>query len=64
MFVKNQEKLILVYNFAEAIKVEKDLEAISNYLGNEEDEVSMESDWDRVISQLKDEITNLKRNKG
>ena len=37
MFVKNQEKLTLVDNFAEAIKVEKDLEAISNYLGDEED---------------------------
>ena len=35
MSVKNQENLTLVDNFAEAIKVEKDLEAISNYLGDE-----------------------------
>ena len=64
MFVKNQEKKTLVDNFAKAIKVQEDLEAISNYLGNEEDEVLMESYLDRVISQLQDEITNLKRNKG
>ena len=64
MFVKNQEKITLVDNCAEAIKVEKDLEAISSCLGDEEDEVLMESDMDRIISQFKDEITNLKRNKG
>ena len=64
MSVKNQEKLTLVDNFVEAIKVEKDLETISNYLGDEEDEVSMESDMDRVILQLQDEIMDLKRNKG
>ena len=64
MFVKNQEKLTLVDNFIEAIKVEKDLVAISNDLGDEEDEFSMESYMDRVISQLQDEITNLKKNKG
>ena len=50
MFVKNQEKLTLVDNFVVAIKVEKDLETISNYLVDEEDEVSMESYLDRVIS--------------
>jgi hypothetical protein len=64
MFVKNQEKQNLVDNFVEAFKVEKDLEAISNYLGDEENEVSMESDMERVISQLQDEIKNMKTNKG
>ena len=64
MFVKNQEKRSLVDNFAKAIIVEKDLEAISSYLGDEEEEVSMESDMDRVISKLQDETTNLKMNKG
>ena len=64
MFVKNQEKLTLVDNFAEAIKIEKDLESMSSFLKEEEDEVSMELDLDRVISQLQDEITNLKKNKG
>ena len=34
MFVKNQEKLTPVDNFGEDIKVEKDLEAISSYLGD------------------------------
>jgi hypothetical protein len=52
-----------VDNFAEAIKVEKDLEAISNYMGDEENEASTESDMERVILQLQDEITNLERNK-
>jgi hypothetical protein len=42
MFVKNQEKLTLVDNFVEDIKVEKDLEALSSCLGDEEDEVLME----------------------
>lgn len=41
MFVKNQEKQTMVDSVLEAIKVEKDLEAISNYLGDEENEVSM-----------------------
>ena len=63
MFVKNQEKLTLVDNFVEAIKVE-DLEALSGCLGDEKDEVLMESDMDMIISQLMDEVTNLKRNKG
>jgi hypothetical protein len=49
MFVKNQEKQTLVDNFVEVIKVEKDLEAISNYLGDEENEFSMELYMDRVI---------------
>jgi hypothetical protein len=49
MFVENQEKQTLGDNFVEGIKVE-DLEAISNYLGDEENEISMESDIDRVIS--------------
>ena len=40
MFVKNQEKLTLVDNFVEAIKVEKDLVALSNYMGDEENEAS------------------------
>ena len=52
MFVKNQEKLTFVDNFVEAIQVEKDLEALSSCLGQEEDDVSMESNLDRVISQL------------
>jgi hypothetical protein len=64
MFVKNQEKLTLVDNFAEAIQVENDLETMSSCLGEEEDEILMESDLDRVISQLQDEITNLKKDKG
>ena len=51
MFVKNQEKLTLVDNCAKAIKVEKDLEAISSCLGDEEDEVLMELDMDRIILQ-------------
>ena len=38
MFVKNQEKQTLADNFMEAIKVEKDLKEISNYLGDEENE--------------------------
>ena len=37
---------------------------MSSCLGDEEDEILMESDLDRVISQLQDEITNLKKNKG
>ena len=52
MFVKNQEKLTLVDNFAEAIEVEKDLEELSSFLGEEKDEVLMESDMDRIILQL------------
>ena len=64
MFVRNQEKLTPVDNFVEAIEVEKDLEALSSCLGEEEDEVLMGSNLDRVISQLQDEITNLKKDKG
>ena len=50
MFVKTQRKLTLVDNFAEAIKIEKDLEAMSSFLGEEEDEIFIESDLERVIS--------------
>lgn len=76
MFVKRKEKQTLAENFVEAIKVEKDLEAIYNHLGNEESEGSIskkngkknkeiESDGkDRVILQLQNEIMNLKRSKG
>ena len=64
MFVKNQEKLTLVDNFAEDIQVEKDFETVYICLGDEEDEILMESYLERVISQLQDEITNLKKNKG
>ena len=38
MFVNNQEKQTLVDNFAEPIKVDKDLATISNYLGDEGNE--------------------------
>ena len=62
MFVKTQIKLTLVDNFAEAIQVEKDLETMSSRLGEEKD--LMESDMERIISKLKDEITNLKKKKG
>ena len=59
----------------EAIKVEKDLVAISHHPGNEESEAStLEKNEkkketkldgkDRVIFQLKNEIMNLKRSKG
>ena len=64
IFVKNQEILTLVENFEEAIQVEKDLEELSSCLGEEEDEVLIESNLDRVISQLQDEITDMKKNKG
>ena len=64
MFVKTQRKLTLVDNFAEAIQVEKDYETMSSCLGNEKDEVLIESDVERIISQLQDEITNLKKEKG
>ena len=64
MFGKNQEKLTLVDNFGEAIQVEKDFETMFSFLGEEENEILMESDLERVISQLQDEITNLKKNKG
>ena len=63
MFVKNQEKVTLVDNFAKAIQVEKDWEALSSFMVKEEDEVLMEYDLDRVISQLQDEITNMKKDK-
>jgi hypothetical protein len=64
MFVKTQRKLTLVANFAEAIQVEKDCETMSSCLGNEKDEVLTESDVERIISQLQDEITKLKKDKG
>ena len=64
MFVKTQRKLTLVDNFAEAIQVEKDYEIMSSCLGNEKDEVLIESDVERIISQLQDEITKLKKDKG
>jgi hypothetical protein len=38
IFVYNQEKQTLVDNFSKAIKVQKDLATISNYLGGEENE--------------------------
>ena len=50
-------------NFAESIQVEKDLETMFSCLGEEENEILMESDLERVISQLQEEITNLKKNK-
>ena len=62
MFVKNQEKLTLVDNFAESIQVEKDFGTMSSCLGEEED--LTESNLERVISQIQDEISNLKMNKG
>ena len=62
MFVKTQRKLTLVDNFAQAIQVEKDFETMSSCLGEEEDLI--ESYLERVISQLQDEIANMKRNKG
>ena len=40
MFVKAREKITLVENFLEAIKVEKDLESISSHQGNEENKTS------------------------
>ena len=40
MFVKREKKQILVENLEEAIKVENDLEAISNHPGNEESKAS------------------------
>ena len=64
MFVKAQRKLTLVDNFAEAIQVEKNFQTMSSCLGNEKDEVLTESDVERIISQLQDEITKLKKDKG
>ena len=63
MFVKTQKKRTLVDNFVEAIQVEKDFETMSSCLGKE-DKILMESYLDRVISQLQDEIKNLKKDKG
>jgi hypothetical protein len=40
MFVKAREKRVLVENFLESIKVEKDMASISNHQGNEEDKPS------------------------
>ena len=37
---------------------------MSSCLGYEDDEVLMESNMERIISKLKDEITNLKKKKG
>ena len=62
MLVKTQRKLTLVDNFVEAIQVEKDFETMSICLGEEED--LMETNMEIIISKLKDEITNLKMNKG
>ena len=64
MFVKSQEKPTLVDNFAEAMQVEKNFKTMSSCLEDEEDEVLMEAYMERIISKLKDEITNLKKNKG
>jgi hypothetical protein len=64
MFVNTQRKLTLVDNFAEAIQIEKDYETMSSCLGNEKDEVLIESDVERIISQLQDEITKLRKDKG
>ena len=64
MFVKTQRKLTLVDSFVESIQVEMDFETMSSCLGKEEEEILMESDLERVISQIQDEITNLKKNKG
>ena len=52
MFVKNQGKLTLVDSFTKAIQVEKDFETMSSCLGEEENEILMESYLERVISQL------------
>ena len=62
MFVKTQRKLTFMDNFAESIQVEKDFETKSSCLEEEED--LMESDMERIISKLKDEITNMKKKKG
>ena len=64
MFVKTQRKLTLVDNFVESIQVEKDYETMSNCLGNKKDEVLTELDVERIISQLQDELTKLKKDKG
>ena len=40
MFVKRKEIITLADNFLEAIKVEKDLVAVSHHPGNEESEAS------------------------
>ena len=40
MFVKRKEIQNLAENFVEAIKVEKDLAAVSHHQGNEESEAS------------------------
>ena len=48
-------------NFVEAIQVEKDFETTSSCLGKEED--LMESNMERIISKLKDEIKR-KREEG
>jgi hypothetical protein len=64
MFLETQRKLTLVDNFAEAIQVEKHYETMSSCLGKEKDEVLTESDVERIISQLQDESTKLKKDKG
>ena len=45
MFVKNQEKLTLVDNFVEVIQVKNDLEELSSYLGEEENEFLWNHIW-------------------
>ena len=51
-------------NLVEAIQVEKDFQTLSSCLGDEKDDVLTESNLERVISQLQEEITNLKKDKG
>lgn len=62
MFVKTQRKLTLVDNFAEAIHVEKEFGTMSCCLGDKDN--LTESNLEKVISQIQDEIANLKKNKG
>jgi hypothetical protein len=76
MLLKSKQIRTLEDNFVEAIKVEKDLAAISNDPGNEESESSTsekngkkkkeaESDGkDMVIFQFQNEIMNLEMSKG
>jgi hypothetical protein len=79
MLLKREKKQTLDENLEEYIKVEKDLEAISNHSGNEENKSSTYEkngrknketsktdldEKDKVILQLHNEIMNLKRNKG
>ena len=59
MFVKTQRKLTLVDNFVEAIQVEKEFGTMSSCLGEEDDLI--ESNLEKVISQIQDEIANMKK---